>query len=72
MVIGIIVQGAKSLITPLKGLIQPLFVPLLYLGLTSLGTIVNVWTNGDRLQDENDLLNPLQPKPYDFIIGKLE
>lgn len=69
MVIGTLVQGAKSLFTPL---IQPLFVPILYWTLTSLGTILSIWTNGDIIQNEKEYLNPLQPKPYDFIIGKIK
>lgn len=65
--VSAIVEGLKSLTTPL---IQPLFLPLLYLTLHSLGTIMNLWTTGDRVQDEKDFPNPLKPMVYDFIIGK--
>lgn len=64
-----LVQGIKSLAAPL---LQPLFLPILYLMIQSLGTITNLWTTGDRIQDEKDFMNPTTPPVYDFIIGKCQ
>ncbi|CAL8094306.1 unnamed protein product [Orchesella dallaii] len=59
-------EGLKALIeTPL---IQPIVVPIIYLLVNSLGTILSFWNKADRIQDEADSQNIKIPKTYDFII----
>lgn len=64
--LGMAIVGLKSLANPL---VQPLWLPILYFTVQNLGTILNLWTNGDRNEDEKNLPGNLNPRPYDFIIG---
>ncbi|CAL8094312.1 unnamed protein product [Orchesella dallaii] len=65
MVVELAIQGLTALANPF---IQPIFLNFLYWTLQSLATILSFWVKGDRIQDENDVVNFKNTKSFDFIV----
>ncbi|ODM92831.1 Glucose dehydrogenase [FAD, quinone] [Orchesella cincta] len=51
-----------------KPLLPVLWIPLIYVILGSMGLIVNLWTTGDMLNDEQHNKEPTSPETFDFIV----
>lgn len=61
----LLLDPIKLLLNPF---IQPIFVPVLYLILDSIGFILSSWSTADRATDEQRR-DSVEPETYDFIIG---